>query len=109
MAHMRVKTYNKLVRDFIPQIIESKGSTCTFRALELQEYALMLEKKLHEEIDEYAENPSIEELADILEVILALAEYNGFSKEELEQTRRIKAQSRGGFKERILLEQVTEQ
>jgi predicted house-cleaning noncanonical NTP pyrophosphatase (MazG superfamily) len=103
-----MKTYNKLVRDRIPQIIESKGSTCTYRILEKEEYVLMLERKLHEETREYTEDPSIEELTDILEVVLALAEHHGISIEELEQTRRNKVQERGAFRKRILLEQVNE-
>lgn len=106
--YMNMKTYNKLVRDRIPQIIESKGNTCTYRILEKEEFVLMLERKLHEETREYTEDPSIEELADILEVVLALAEQHGFSIEELEQTRRNKVQERGAFRKRILLEQVNE-
>lgn len=97
------KTYNKLVRDKIPKIIESSGNTCTTRILSDEEYIEMLDKKLNEECDEYQADKNIEELADMLEVIYAIAKAKGTSIEELEKIRLEKAENRGGFDEKILL------
>lgn len=95
--------YNKLVRDKIPKIIRRQGETPVCRVLSDGEYRLCLEKKLDEEVAEYHESAEIEELADILEVILALAKAQGCTQEELLAIYRRKHEERGGFDERILL------
>lgn len=100
------KEHNKLVRDFIPQIIERNGSKAHIRILNEKEMISCLENKLIEEVNEYLEDDSVEELADILEVIYALCQIKGISKDELERTRAIKEIARGAFKERIYLEYV---
>ena len=68
----------------------------------------MLDEKLNEELAEYQESKSMEELADLLEVVRAVALARGSSPEELEEIRRQKAEKRGGFEKKILLEEVTE-
>ncbi len=102
--------YNKLVRDRIPDIIEASGKKCTTAVLGDAEYLKQLEKKLSEEWNEYLTSKDVcaqvEELADILEVIYAIAEAKGVTIEELEAIRAKKAEERGAFKERILLEWV---
>lgn len=95
--------FNKLVRDKIPQMIEAQGERPIFRTLAPEEYIQCLEAKLDEEVCEYHEGKNLEELADILEVILALAEANGFSKEDLRSAYREKHEMRGGFSNRIFL------
>lgn len=104
-----MKVYNKLVRDKIPQIIRESGEKCDINTLEDDNYILMLNEKLYEEIDEYknASNKEIVyELADIMEIVLAIAEHNGISKDELEKVRAEKSNERGGFKCKIFLEKV---
>jgi len=102
--------YNKLVRDRIPDIIKASGKKCVTAMLEHAEYLTQLEKKLIEECDEYLASKDvrgqIEELADILEVVYALAEAKGVTVEELESIRTRKAEERGAFKERTLLKWV---
>lgn len=100
--------YNKLVRDRIPEIIEASGKTCIKEVLSDEEYLKMLDAKLDEELAEYHKDQNIEELADILEVILACAVANGYSVEELEQVRAEKAAKRGSFEMKILLKEVVE-
>ncbi len=95
--------YEKLVRDKIPDLIRAQGETPLTRILDTEEYLQCLEAKLDEEVAEYRRDRNIEELADILEVILALASANGWSREELEQVYRRKHDARGGFEERIYL------
>ena len=101
-------TYNKLVRDLIPQIIEKSGKTAVYDTLSDEAYLEMLDKKLVEEINEYQSDKNLEELADILEVVYAIAEAKGSSAIGLEKLRAEKAVSRGGFKKKILLKEVIE-
>ena len=101
-----MKIYNKLVRDKIPEIIEASGKPCATRCLESAEYAGFLKKKLEEEVAEYLKDGGIEELADILEVVRALAALEGADAAALEAARARKAEARGGFERRILLENV---
>ena len=99
-------TYHKLVRDRIPEIIEASCKTCSCRILPDSEYLEMLDEKLNEELSEYQESKSMEELADLMEVIRAAAKARGSSIEEVEKIRREKAEKRGGFEKKILLEEV---
>ena len=101
-------TYNKLVRDRIPEIIESSGKSCTTEILSAEEYLRMIDAKLDEELAEYHEDQNIEELADLLEVIRAAAIARGYSVEDLERVRAEKAATRGGVEKRMLLVEVVE-
>lgn len=95
--------YNKLVRDRIPEIIESTGRTCECRVLEPDEFLAALDAKLGEELKEYNESGDIEELADLMEVLYAIVGCKGMSTEEFEKLRLSKREKRGGFDERLLL------
>ena len=106
---MKEITYNKLVRDKIPQIIESDGKICEMEILSDCEYLKMIDVKLDEELAEYHKDQNLEELADILEVIHAAAVARGYSVEELEALRKKKAEKRGGFRDKIFLKKVIEQ
>ncbi|ALP35828.1 phosphoribosyl-ATP pyrophosphohydrolase [Paenibacillus sp. IHB B 3084] len=105
-------TYNKLVRDRIPHIITSQGKGCRTRILDPEEYKQELRTKLREEAEEYFEaakdKDALEELADMLEVIRALAEVHGANVAELDKLRADKAEARGGFQERVFLIDVNE-
>ena len=105
---MGVITYNKLVRDKIPEIIESDGKTCKTELLSDEEYIKMIDAKLDEELAEYHKDQNIEELADLMEVIYAAALARGYSLEDLEMVREKMVQERGGFEKRILLREVVE-
>ena len=98
--------YNKLVRDKIPEIIETSGKMCEIEILSDEEYLQMLDKKLDEELAEYHQEQNIEELADLLEVLYATAKARGYSIEELEQVRFEKQKVRGRFDKKILLKSV---
>ena len=102
------KIYNKLVRDRIPEIIESDGKECMAEVLSDDRWLQMLDAKLDEELAEYQESKSLEELADLLEVIRAVVKARGWSWEQLEQVRKEKAARRGGFEKKILLKEVKE-
>lgn len=105
---MRSIAYNKLVRDRIPEIIESSGKTCSTEILSPEDYLRMIDAKLDEELAEYHKDQNIEELADLLEVIHAAAIARGYTLEGLEQIRAEKAAKLGAFEKRILLKEVYE-
>ena len=95
--------YNKLVRDKIPEIIRQQGEVPDFRILGQEEYLRCLEEKLDEETGEYHRDRNVEELADILEVVFALADGIGSSREKLMEVYQRKHEARGGFQDRVFL------
>lgn len=98
--------YNKLVRDKIPEIIRADGKKLKSRILNDEEHLEALLKKVEEELAELREARNVEELADLHEVLLGLADALGISREELERVRTEKAAKRGGFQQKIFLEEV---
>ena len=103
------KTYNKLVRDNIPNIIKNNGETPITRILTNEEYKQELEKKLYEEYQEVLESSGedrIEELADMLEVIKALAKLENKDLEDIINIANQKNSKRGAFNDKIFLEKV---
>ena len=106
---MPIKAYHKLVRDRIPEIIEADGKICVCETLSDEDYISLLDRKLNEELAEYQDSKSLEELADLLEVIQAVVKARGWTLEELEQVRADKVAKRGGFEKKILLKEVREE
>jgi predicted house-cleaning noncanonical NTP pyrophosphatase (MazG superfamily) len=104
-----IKTYNKLVRDKIPEIIREKGDKPVTHTAVDAEYKAKLNDKLKEEVEEYIETEKNEELADIIEVIDAICQLEGMDKRELEEMRKQKADEKGRFDKKIILECVEEQ
>ena len=102
------KQYHKLVRDKIPEIIEKTGKTCRTEILSDEAYLALLDKKLTEELAEYQESKSLEELADLLEVMEAVVAARGYTWEELLAVKEEKKAARGGFAEKLLLLEVSE-
>ena len=97
--------YNKLVRDKIPEIIRGKGETPITHIANDEEYWNKLKEKLTEEVNEFFKESNPEELADILEVIYAICDYLKISKEDLEKIREEKAEKRGAFEKKIILDE----
>ena len=100
--------YDKLVRNKIPEIIKKKGLTDITHIAEDKEYWEKLKEKLREEVDEFLNESNKEELSDIFEVIDAICKFKNFDKKELENIRKKKAEKRGDFKDKIILEEVKE-
>lgn len=104
-----MKIHNKLVRDLIPRVIREGGAICETRILTDAEYAVALRAKLSEEVTEYLESGELFELADVYEVIRALAKADGYDDMALEAARARKERERGAFAEKIFLVSVSEQ
>ncbi len=98
--------YNKLVRDRIPEIIAHTGRRYEVRVASPAEARILLRAKLIEEAQEAAashEDDLIKELADVLEVVDALAAAYGLDREALLATQAQRRQDRGGFAQRLVL------
>lgn len=105
---MKSITYNKLIRDKIPEIIEQSGKKAIVETLEEAEYLRHLNMKLGEELEEYLDSGSVEELADLIEVIYGILDYKSVPLDKFENIRKNKVNERGGFKNRLLLKKVVE-
>lgn len=106
-----MRVYNKLVRDKIPQVIESDGKKYDIKIASKEKHLDLLEKKLHEEVAEFIEakdtkGKNLEELADVMEVLFGLAKNLGYTEEDLMKKRDEKKEERGGFDQGIVLERV---
>lgn len=100
-------TFDKLVRDGIPAAIEAGGDTYKAHRASDDEFDQKLRVKLQEEVDEFLDQPRVDELADIVEVVHALADHLGSSVKELEELRQQKAKRLGRFQDRIILEETS--
>jgi predicted house-cleaning noncanonical NTP pyrophosphatase (MazG superfamily) len=95
--------YNKAIRDKIPEIIRNSGNQCEVKIIPDYEFLIAMEKKMHEELAEYEETKSVEELVDLLEVIYRIAELKGLSKEKVALLRKQKNEERGQFSKNLFL------
>ena len=105
------RVYNKLVRDKIPNIIKNKGEEPIVKILNEEEYKIELEKKLYEEYQEVISASGadrLEELADMLEVIRALAKLENNDLNDIIKIADEKNLKRGSFNDKIFLEKVIE-
>ena len=100
------KTYNKLVRDCIPDIIQAEGRRCETETLSDAEYEQALRAKLVEEAEEAAQASDeqlAQELADMYEVIDALMALKGISEAQVRAIQAQRHAERGGFSRRLKL------
>ena len=98
----------KLVRDLIPQIIEEDEKLCKYHIANYDEYKAHLYEKMREELDEFIETPCYEEAADMHEVFLAICQLHNMTMFGVECAAADKRKIRGGFKNKIVLEEVNE-
>jgi len=104
------KIMNKLVRDNIPDIIQKNGDIPSYRILNDNEYVRCLKEKIfeeyHEILDAQTKEETLEECADLLELLFALSKFNGYCEEDLLNARVSKREKRGGFDKKIYLEKT---
>lgn len=98
--------YKKLVRDKIPDIIRKDGKIPVFHRASEMEYSEKLKEKLQEEVSEFIKSENEEELADILEMIDSICDFKYFDKKKLEEIKKRKKYDRGGFENKIILDEV---
>ena len=101
-------SHNKAIRDKIPEIIRDSGHSCNVKDMPDTEFLEELDKKLDEELLEYKENRSVEELVDIVEVIRRISELRGTSLENFEKIRSEKVKERGAFEKNLFLIDTSE-
>lgn len=97
--------YDKLVRDRIIEIIEAKGEKALWHSASDEEYHEKLKEKLLEEVKEFLEAESEEEMADVFEVITAWLALKEWDIEDIIALQKEKSEKRGGFEKRIILEE----
>ena len=99
-------SYDKLVRDKIPQIIEASGKSCDVEIVSNEVALEYLYKKLNEEVNELLTDKNLDEVADVMEVLFAIANKYGYSEQDLLDKRNEKKNSRGGFEKNIVLKKT---
>jgi len=99
----------KLVRDLIPQIIEENGKSCEYYVANHDEYKVRLYEKMREELDEFINTPCYEEAADMWEVFSAICKLHNMSMARVEMAAVDKYDLRGGFDNKIILEEVLDE
>ena len=105
-----IYTYNKLVRDKIPEQIDNEpGRKSKYRILSDYEYLTELNKKVLEEANEFIEENSIEELGDLMEVINAIMKLKGYKIEDVYKVMEAKSDRKGAFDNKIYLEYIDEE
>jgi len=101
----------KLVRDLIPDIIRATGRVPVVRRLSDEDYRTALRVKAQEELDELVDATGgdlVEELADLHEVLRGIAAHDGIAWSAVEAAATAKRATRGGFDERVWLEDVVD-
>lgn len=101
-----MKVYDKLVRDRIPKIIEESGKKCEVEIVSNEVALEYLYKKLSEEVEELLTDKNIYEIADVMEVLFAIAGKYGYIEDEVLEVRNVKKSARGGFEDNIVLKKV---
>ena len=101
-----MKVYDKLVRDRIPEIIESSGGKCKIEVVSDEVALEYLYKKLGEEVDELLSDKNLDEVADVMEVLFAIGKKYGYSEDEILGRRNEKRDSGGGFEDNLVLKKT---
>lgn len=96
----------KLVRDRIPEIIRESGDVPRTRELRGEQLKSALLDKLVEEHSELQFETNEDEIADMIEVLLALANAIGSSEDQTMRLLQEKRRERGGFEKGMFLERV---
>lgn len=101
-----MKVYDKLVRDRIPEIIESSGNKCEIEVVSDEIALEYLYNKLNEEVCELLEDKNLDEIADVMEVLFAIGSKYGYSEEDVLDRRNDKKDARGGFENNLILKKT---
>lgn len=108
---MQKKEYNKLVRDYFPELMKAKGREVEFDVLDSKQYSEKLMEKFNEEVEKFRQAGTdrlLSESVDLLEVIYAIADHRGITESEVEFMRQLKKSRSGGFRKKIMLKTLSE-
>lgn len=108
---MEKKEYNKLVRDYFPELMKEKGREVEIEVLDSKQYSEKLMEKFKEEVDKFSNAGTdrlLSEIVDLLEVVYAIAEHRGITESEVEFMRQLKKNRSGGFRKKIMLKTLAE-
>ncbi len=97
------RSYNKLVRDKIPELIEESGRIYHAKVLSDNEYFEALLDKIVEEIEEFRVSTNEEELADVFEALDCLVQFKDYEPLHIDYLKLIRREARGSFREKVLL------
>lgn len=103
-----MREYDKLVRDRIPEVVRENDETPVTHTVDGEAYRERLREKLVEEATEFRDDPTVEELGDVLDVVAAIREAEPVDESDLQRKRRAKAAQRGGFEDGVVLDRVEE-
>lgn len=95
--------YQKLVRDRVPEIIKASGRNCDYRTLSNAEVLLALQDKLLEKANNFAKNPTEEEISDIMELMDAIVDKFGFEQMHIDYLKLKNRQAKGGYQNNTYL------
>lgn len=108
---MEKKEYNKLVRDYFPELMKEKGREIEVEILDNTQYSAKLMEKFNEEAEKFRNAGTdrlLSEIVDLLEVIYAIAEHRGITESEVEFMRQLKKNRSGGFRKKIMLKSLAD-
>lgn len=108
---MKKKEYNKLVRDYFPELMKEKGKKAEFEVVDNGRYSEKLNEKFEDEVEKFKNAGTdrlLSEIVDLLEVVYAIAEHRGITESEVEFMRQLKKNRSGGFRKKIILKSVLE-
>ena len=103
-----MREYDKLVRDRIPEVVRENDETPVTHTVDGEAYRERLREKLVEEATEFRDDPTVEELGDVLDVVAAIREAEPVDESDLQRKRQAKAAQRGGFEDGVVLDRVEE-
>ncbi|WP_210365793.1 nucleoside triphosphate pyrophosphohydrolase [Bacillus sp. REN3] len=108
---MANKEYNKLVRDYFPELMNQKGRKVETEVLDNQKYSEKLMEKFDEEVAKFKSAGTdrlLSEIVDLLEVVYAIADSRGITESEVEFMRQLKKNRNGGFRKRLMLKSISD-
>lgn len=109
---MEKKEYNKLVRDYYPELLKQKGKTTEIEVLGGCQYSEKLMENFDEGVSNFKKANSdrlLSEIIDLLEIVYAIADHRGITESEVDFMRQLKKNQSGGFKKRIMLKSISEE
>ncbi len=98
--------YNKLVRDKVPELIESSGKVPFISTIEDEDYSDSIIALIRESADDFSESGEVNELLDIVEAVRSLVISMDMEWEDFISALEEKYNQKGGYEDGVLLKEV---